>query len=187
MKLHIILYRTLKLNFEIFSRLIICRTVDRLWSITEDLNILYKENWTRLAAKEVQQFQVSDIINLPFSLTLFPTKQMNFYDFSVMLIASRRTHTHTSTHSSIVSSNSIPCNLDVILLERIQKKMFRLPWKNGLVSQPEIGFYVGHEFHTSIPHPHQSNHRLGQQHKKCIYVLTDCSRRRKKFYCYFRW
>lgn len=35
-----------------------CRTVDRLWSITEDLNILYKENWTRLAAHEVQQFQV---------------------------------------------------------------------------------------------------------------------------------
>lgn len=36
-----------------------CRTVDRLWSITEDLNILYKENWTRLAAQEVQHFQVS--------------------------------------------------------------------------------------------------------------------------------
>ncbi|XP_058978524.1 TWiK family of potassium channels protein 7 [Musca domestica] len=33
------------------------RTVDRLWSITEDLNILYKENWTRLAAQEVQHFQ----------------------------------------------------------------------------------------------------------------------------------
>lgn len=45
------------------------RTVDRLWSITEDLNILYKENWTRLAAKEVQEFQVSVIINLPFSQT----------------------------------------------------------------------------------------------------------------------
>lgn len=43
----------------------IFRTVDRLWSITEDLNILYKENWTRLAAQEVQQFQVSDVINLP--------------------------------------------------------------------------------------------------------------------------
>ncbi|XP_037030008.1 TWiK family of potassium channels protein 7 [Bradysia coprophila] len=35
------------------------KTVDRLWSITEDLNILYKENWTRLAAHEVQQFQDS--------------------------------------------------------------------------------------------------------------------------------
>lgn len=39
------------------------RTVDRLWSITEDLNILYKENWTRLAAQEVQQFQVSIEMN----------------------------------------------------------------------------------------------------------------------------
>lgn len=34
-------------------------TVDKLWSITEDLNILYKENWTRLAAQEVMEFQDS--------------------------------------------------------------------------------------------------------------------------------
>ncbi|XP_052895141.1 potassium channel subfamily K member 10-like [Anopheles moucheti] len=33
------------------------KTVDRLWSITEDLNILYKENWTRLAAQEILHFQ----------------------------------------------------------------------------------------------------------------------------------
>ncbi|XP_017798896.1 PREDICTED: potassium channel subfamily K member 18-like [Habropoda laboriosa] len=33
------------------------RTVERLWSITEDLNVLYKENWTRLAAREVFEFQ----------------------------------------------------------------------------------------------------------------------------------
>lgn len=33
------------------------RTVERLWSITEDLNVLYKENWTRLAAREVLEFQ----------------------------------------------------------------------------------------------------------------------------------
>ncbi|XP_049879648.1 potassium channel subfamily K member 16-like [Pectinophora gossypiella] len=33
------------------------RTVERLWSITEDLNILYKENWTKLAAKELLEFQ----------------------------------------------------------------------------------------------------------------------------------
>ncbi|GAB0100453.1 hypothetical protein DMENIID0001_164930 [Sergentomyia squamirostris] len=44
--------RTDLINSEIRSR-----TVDRLWSITEDLNILYKENWTRLAAQEVQHFQ----------------------------------------------------------------------------------------------------------------------------------
>lgn len=33
------------------------KTVERLWSITEDLNILYKENWTKLAAKELMDFQ----------------------------------------------------------------------------------------------------------------------------------
>lgn len=32
-------------------------TVERLWAITEDLNILYKENWTKLAAKELMDFQ----------------------------------------------------------------------------------------------------------------------------------
>lgn len=31
--------------------------MDRLWSITENLNILYRENWTRLAAEEVLEFQ----------------------------------------------------------------------------------------------------------------------------------
>lgn len=33
------------------------KTVEKLWSITEDLNILYKDNWTRLAAQEVLRFQ----------------------------------------------------------------------------------------------------------------------------------
>jgi len=33
------------------------QTVERLWSITENLNILYRENWTRLAAEEVLEFQ----------------------------------------------------------------------------------------------------------------------------------
>ncbi|XP_063368530.1 TWiK family of potassium channels protein 7-like [Cydia amplana] len=33
------------------------RTVERLWALTEDLNILYKDNWTRLAARELLEFQ----------------------------------------------------------------------------------------------------------------------------------
>ncbi|KAI4454875.1 potassium channel subfamily k [Holotrichia oblita] len=33
------------------------QTVDRLWSITENLNILYRENWTKLATEEVLEFQ----------------------------------------------------------------------------------------------------------------------------------
>jgi hypothetical protein len=38
--------------------------VEKLWSITEDLNILYKENWTRLAAQEVLKFQDTLVRNL---------------------------------------------------------------------------------------------------------------------------
>jgi hypothetical protein len=40
------------------------RTVEKLWSITEDLNILYKENWTRLATQEVLKFQDTLVRNL---------------------------------------------------------------------------------------------------------------------------
>ena len=32
-------------------------TVERLWKITEELNILYKDNWTALANREIVKFQ----------------------------------------------------------------------------------------------------------------------------------
>ncbi|XP_003489462.1 TWiK family of potassium channels protein 7-like [Bombus vosnesenskii] len=33
------------------------KTVENIWIITESLNILYRENWTRLAAQEIARFQ----------------------------------------------------------------------------------------------------------------------------------
>lgn len=33
------------------------KTVENIWEITVSLNILYKENWTRLAAQEIGRFQ----------------------------------------------------------------------------------------------------------------------------------
>ncbi|XP_008178412.2 uncharacterized protein LOC100160366 isoform X1 [Acyrthosiphon pisum] len=35
------------------------QTVEKLWKITEDLNILYRDNWTRLAEEEILKFQDS--------------------------------------------------------------------------------------------------------------------------------
>lgn len=35
------------------------QVLDKLWDITENLNILYKENWTRLASDEISRFQES--------------------------------------------------------------------------------------------------------------------------------
>lgn len=35
------------------------QVLDRLWDITENLNILYKENWTRLAADEITRLHAS--------------------------------------------------------------------------------------------------------------------------------
>lgn len=51
------------------------QTVEKLWSITEDLNILYKENWTRLATQEVLKFQeslVKALKNYGGSITIKP-------------------------------------------------------------------------------------------------------------------
>lgn len=70
-------------------------TVDRLWSITEDLNILYKENWTRLAAQEVQLFQVS---------LLLLSHSFSFIFLALFLID----FTHSSPSVS-VSSHRIRC------------------------------------------------------------------------------
>lgn len=33
------------------------KTVENIWDITVSLNILYRENWTRLAAQEINKFQ----------------------------------------------------------------------------------------------------------------------------------
>ncbi|KAK2580842.1 hypothetical protein KPH14_005920 [Odynerus spinipes] len=33
------------------------KTVENIWVLTESLNILYRENWTRLAAQEIARFQ----------------------------------------------------------------------------------------------------------------------------------
>ena len=33
------------------------KTVNNLWKITEELNILYRENWTALADREMIKFQ----------------------------------------------------------------------------------------------------------------------------------
>lgn len=33
------------------------QTVESIWEITEHLNILYRENWTRLAEQEITRFQ----------------------------------------------------------------------------------------------------------------------------------
>lgn len=39
-------------------------TVEKLWSITEDLNVLYKDNWTRLAEREILEFQEKMALSL---------------------------------------------------------------------------------------------------------------------------
>jgi len=33
------------------------RTIDRIWDITVNLNILYRDNWTELAGREIEKFQ----------------------------------------------------------------------------------------------------------------------------------
>ncbi|KAL1502473.1 hypothetical protein ABEB36_007609 [Hypothenemus hampei] len=58
-------------------------TVSRLWSITEDLNILYKENWTKLAAEEVLVFQDALFKALKNSDSGLNSPTMSFYQQNV--------------------------------------------------------------------------------------------------------
>ncbi|XP_053951425.1 uncharacterized protein LOC128858891 [Anastrepha ludens] len=46
------------------------RTVENIWDITVSLNILYKENWTKLAALEINKFQDQLVKRLVMDLTL---------------------------------------------------------------------------------------------------------------------
>lgn len=41
------------------QELVTRQALDKLWDITENLNILYKENWTRLAAEEITRLHSS--------------------------------------------------------------------------------------------------------------------------------
>nr|XP_022907830.1 TWiK family of potassium channels protein 7-like [Onthophagus taurus] len=55
------------------------QTVDRLWSITENLNILYRENWTKLAAEEVLEFQEA-LFKVLKNTKVFITEDGDFYN-----------------------------------------------------------------------------------------------------------
>ena len=43
--------------YELMSKAIRRQVVEQLWQITEKLNILYKDNWTALADREMVKFQ----------------------------------------------------------------------------------------------------------------------------------
>ena len=45
------------------------KTVNNLWKITEELNILYRENWTALADREMIKFQ-NELLSGIFCLSL---------------------------------------------------------------------------------------------------------------------
>lgn len=67
------------------------KTVEKLWSLTEDLNVLYKENWTRLAAREVLDFQDSLVRGLrrpSIYEPLSPRRRSRRWTFSSSLLYS---------------------------------------------------------------------------------------------------
>lgn len=44
-------------SFKIRADAVRAKTVENIWNITVNLNILYRDNWTRLAAQEISRFQ----------------------------------------------------------------------------------------------------------------------------------
>lgn len=102
---------------------LISSTVDRLWSITEDLNILYKENWTRLAAQEVQHFQVSVgdckwIANKDLSIKMHE-KQLNASDRNLYSAINARTQIllNTSCLLNMHTNYSLPISITAVDLK----------------------------------------------------------------------
>ena len=55
-------------------------TVKKLWDITEQMNILYPENWTRIAAQELAKFQEQMV-----SVLVKEWSKTNMYDHSAAL------------------------------------------------------------------------------------------------------
>lgn len=94
-------------------------TVERLWTITESLNILYRENWTRVAEQELIKFSEKLITRLhedepspqPAPTTAHASYQWTFagsflYSLTVittigMLLWKRKKATHASRNVSI--------------------------------------------------------------------------------------
>ena len=46
------------------------KTVNNLWKITEELNILYRENWTALADREMIKFQ-NELLSGTYCIFIF--------------------------------------------------------------------------------------------------------------------
>ena len=49
------------------------KTVNNLWKITEELNILYRENWTALADREMIKFQ-NELLSGIYCIFIFDSK-----------------------------------------------------------------------------------------------------------------
>ena len=53
------------------------KTVNNLWKITEELNILYRENWTALADREMIKFQ-NELLSGMYCIFIFDSKISDF-------------------------------------------------------------------------------------------------------------
>ena len=82
------------------------RTVEKLWSITEDLNILYKDNWTRLAAQEVLKFQDTLVRNLRGG-SLYYNYHHHRWSFSSSFLYSLTLITTIGEYTAITAGGSL--------------------------------------------------------------------------------
>ncbi|XP_017024332.1 uncharacterized protein [Drosophila kikkawai] len=82
------------------------RTIENIWDITVSLNILYKENWTKLAALEIAKFQDQLIKRLNEDVML----QLSHDD-----VANANSNAPSSSASGSSSNNNNPATEAVLL------------------------------------------------------------------------
>ena len=74
-------------------------TVDRLWAITEDLNILYRDNWTELARNEMRHYQERLVRTLRRQMTEERYSSRQTWTFSMAFLYSVTLVTTIGTYS----------------------------------------------------------------------------------------
>jgi hypothetical protein len=130
-------------------------TVDRLWSITEDLNILYRDNWTHLARVEMRHYQ-DQLVGTLRQIMLeerYSFKQTWTFPMSLLYALTLITTIGNITYYKIITFNLIIFNIHKFLyyIYYIKKRIWILYAQHFISQMFDDGlFFVGYTVISSL-------------------------------------